>query len=337
MSDASGRFRIQVVSEMTGVPSPTLRAWERRYGIPTPARTASAYRLYSDRDVAMVRKLRDLCANGMSIAEAARVVKTSEDGAATLTAADGDPFVVASQRLVDAILSFDARAIEREVGRAQYLGAATAVFERVFSPVMRRVGDLWHEGRLSVAQEHLASTCMGDAVRAMARLTNPDDATRVVLLACFAEEDHLLPVYGAALRLASWGIATITLGVRTPPEAVEEAVRKLRPTGVGLSITNTLEAPRAAELLDGYARACEGVPWFVGGAGSASIAEFVTARGGLVVEGDVARARAPIERMLHDALRHVDAADAASSAPPPVSPSVPASPSVAVAREVHPA
>lgn len=292
-----------MVSEMTGVPSPTLRAWERRYGIPTPARTASAYRLYSDRDVAMVRKLRDLCANGMSIAEAARVVKTSEDGAAMLMAPDGDPFVVAAQRLIDAILAFDARSIEREVARAQYLGPSTAVFERVFSPVMRRVGELWREGQLSVAQEHLASSCIGDTVRAMARLTNPDDATRLVLLACFAEEDHVLPVYGVSLRLASWGIATITLGVRTPPEAVAEAVQRLRPTGVGLSLSRPLDERDAGPLVEAYARACDGVPWFVGGAGVDSIAQLVTARGGLVVEGDVALARSPIERMLHDAHR----------------------------------
>ncbi len=128
MSEATGRFRIQVVSELTGVPAPTLRAWERRYGIPTPARTASAYRLYSDHDVAMVRRLRDLCANGMSIAEAARMVKASEDGAATLETADGDPFTVATRRLLDAVLAFDTRAVEREVARAQYLGSAASVF-----------------------------------------------------------------------------------------------------------------------------------------------------------------------------------------------------------------
>lgn len=315
MSDASGRFRIQVVSEMTGVPSPTLRAWERRYGIPTPARTASAYRLYSDRDVAMVRKLRDLCANGMSIAEAARVVKTSEDGAAMLMAPDGDPFVVAAQRLIDAILAFDARSIEREVARAQYLGPSTAVFERVFSPVMRRVGELWREGQLSVAQEHLASSCIGDSVRAMSRLTNPDDATRLVLLACFADEDHALPVYGVSLRLASWGIATITLGVRTPPDAVAEAVQRLHPTGVGLSISRPLDESAAAPLVEAYAQACDGVPWFVGGVGVASIAHLVTARGGFVVEGDVAQARGAIERMLHDTHRSAAAEPLAAALP----------------------
>ena len=41
-----GPYRIHVVAEMTGIPAATLRAWERRYGIPSPERTASGYRLY---------------------------------------------------------------------------------------------------------------------------------------------------------------------------------------------------------------------------------------------------------------------------------------------------
>ena len=49
------RYRINAVAEMTGVPAPTLRAWERRYGIPRPGRSESSYRLYSDADVAEVR------------------------------------------------------------------------------------------------------------------------------------------------------------------------------------------------------------------------------------------------------------------------------------------
>ena len=310
MSEANGRFRIQVVSELTAVPAPTLRAWERRYGIPTPARTASAYRLYSDHDVAMVRRLRDLCANGMSIAEAARMVKASEDGAATLMGADGDPYEVAVRRLLDALGAFDARSLEREVARAQYLGSATTVFERVFSPVMRRVGEMWHAGTLSVAQEHIATTTVADTVRAMVRLTNPDNATYMVLLACFADEDHVLPVHGVALRLASWGISTVTLGVRTPPQAIADAVRQMSPAGVCLSLSTPLERDKGDELVDAYARACEATPWFVGGPGVASIAERVAARGGLVVDRDIATARAQIERALRQRVAQREREDA---------------------------
>src|SRR5690606_34905007 len=55
-----GRYRIQSVAEMTGVSAATLRAWERRYGVPTPRRSHAAYRLYSDQDVAIIRRVREL-------------------------------------------------------------------------------------------------------------------------------------------------------------------------------------------------------------------------------------------------------------------------------------
>src|SRR3954468_1327489 len=69
-----GPLRIHGMVELTGVAAPTLRAWERRYGVPEPARTASAYRLYSADDVAEVARMRDLCASGVAAAQAAEQV-----------------------------------------------------------------------------------------------------------------------------------------------------------------------------------------------------------------------------------------------------------------------
>jgi DNA-binding transcriptional MerR regulator len=68
------RYRINVVSEQTGVPEATLRAWERRYQVPKPERTPSGYRIYSRDDVAQVQQIRSLCEQGMSPAEAAKQV-----------------------------------------------------------------------------------------------------------------------------------------------------------------------------------------------------------------------------------------------------------------------
>jgi len=49
----------------------TLRAWERRYNILTPHRTASNYRLYSEQDIAMLRWLKSQVDSGMPISGAA--------------------------------------------------------------------------------------------------------------------------------------------------------------------------------------------------------------------------------------------------------------------------
>ncbi len=132
-------------------------------------------------------------------------------------------------------------------------------------------------------------------VRGMMRLTNPDPASHTIVLACFADEDHDLPLHGVALRLASWGVAHVSLGARTPPVGVADAVASLHPSAVGLSLTTPADLAAARALVTEYAAACGNTPWFVGGSGTAAIADAVRAAGGLPHRGRVRR-RAPRPR-----------------------------------------
>jgi len=302
MKDALGRYRINVVAELTGIPAATLRAWERRYGVPTPARTAAAYRLYTDSDVTELKRLRDLCASGMAIAEAARLVRADRDRPApAVPAPEVDlpaAFEVAVERIVDAVFNFDPEAIAREVSRGTYLGSAEDVFDKVLAPSLRRVGDLWHEGRISVAQEHLTSGIIEDSARALARLVQPSEPRWRVLLACVEDEDHVIGLHGVAIRIAGWGIRSVDLGARTPPQAVADAVQRLAPDGVALSMTVMHEAASRAAMIDAYAAACVGRPWFVGGAGVAPLADYIRARRGVALVGSLADHRAAVERAL---------------------------------------
>ncbi len=303
VQDDTGRYRIQVVAELTGVPAATLRAWERRHGIPQPSRTEAAYRLYSARDLEMVRQLRDLCANGVSISQAARMVQSAADAEA---AASGpterdrplDVYGEAAARILDAVRAYNVERVDEETARAAYLGPAATVYERVFSPLLRTIGELWHEGALSVAQEHLATNAVGAVTRGIARMVQPAGDLPMVLLACFEDEDHDLGMHGVSIRLASWGIRSVDLGARVPPKALADAVQRLNPNGVGLSLTFAPDVARARALADAYADVCEGLPWFVGGAAAPVVAPRVLLRGGIVVEGDLNTAKTEIERSL---------------------------------------
>src|SRR3954454_7562194 len=51
-----------------------LRAWETRYGIPVPERTAGGLRVYPEAELDRLRAMRDLVAEGMAPAEAAQGV-----------------------------------------------------------------------------------------------------------------------------------------------------------------------------------------------------------------------------------------------------------------------
>lgn len=281
MPSHRGKYRIQTVAEMTGVPAATLRAWERRYGIPAPERSNSSYRLFSDHDVAAIRRLKELCDDGMSPAEAARLVVRV--GEASNTPVDSDPYGRARETILAAIEDFDPVSVERAVRSAMFLGSASTVYQRVIAPTMRTVGDRWHDGSFSVAQEHMASEALGAVARDMLRLLDPAPAAPEAILACFADEDHSLPLYGVAFGLVQWGYRPVVLGAKTPPSAIRHAVESIQPALVALSVTVSPPAYRARELVDGYAEAVGSVPWIVGGPAAESMRELIEASGGLVV------------------------------------------------------
>ncbi len=306
---ASGPFRIRAVSELTGVPEPTLRAWERRYGIPKPERSASGYRLYAGSEVEQVRELKRLCGEGMAAAEAAKVVlghRSSAAASAPLVAphaaAASTPIVVphaaAVERILAAVRRFDDAELDRELRRLLFLGTTITILDEVVTPLLYEVGRLWHSGELSIAEEHLASQRIGTLLRDLVRLSPGALAERAVVLASFADDEHDLGLLAMALRFSGWGLRPVFLGARTPPGAIRSAVQAMRPALVALSVTQPPERSRARELVDDYASACGDVPWIVGGSGSSAITDLVGARGGAIAERGPAELRRSVRALI---------------------------------------
>ena len=70
-----GRLRIGELSRRVDVSPELLRAWESRYGLVRPERTAGGLRLYSDEDERRVREMKRQLDRGLAAAEAARLAK----------------------------------------------------------------------------------------------------------------------------------------------------------------------------------------------------------------------------------------------------------------------
>src|SRR6476619_281303 len=79
MLDAATVYTIGHAARLTGVPSATLRAWERRYGLVTPVRTEGGYRLYDDRGLQLLRAMGALVAAGWSPRHAAEHLRSAND------------------------------------------------------------------------------------------------------------------------------------------------------------------------------------------------------------------------------------------------------------------
>lgn len=277
-----GPFRIQVVAERAGVPAATLRAWERRYGVPSPARTTSSYRLYSVEDIERVRSMRQLCEGGMSASEAAKLVLATHP-VLQPSPPSGDVLDEVKQRILRAADDFDSERLDAELLRLAFSGDAITVHERVVSPLLVEVGHSWAEGSLNVAQEHFLSERLEAMLRNALTFLRPA-AGEPVFLACVSGEHHVLGLLGAALKLAGSGASPTLLGADTPPEAIAEVVARRRPRLVGLSVTRVPARPKT--LFEAYSAAMDGVPWMVGGEAAAELGPIVESAGGHVAHAD---------------------------------------------------
>jgi methanogenic corrinoid protein MtbC1 len=198
---------------------------------------------------------------------------------------------------VEAVTRFDEDALDRELRRLLLGGAALDDVDESVVPAMRRVGELWHDGELSIAHEHLATNHIGTFLRNVLRLGRRT-GTHKALLACFAEEQHEIGLLVVGTWLSAWGVQPVFLGRRVPPSAVADAVRALRPRLVTLSVTISPETSVASALLEEYAEACGDVPWLVGGAGAGPLLKRLPERAGHLAPGVRSEFKAVAARLL---------------------------------------
>lgn len=299
MADDVPKYRIRAVAEKTGIAAATLRAWERRYGIPEPARSTGRYRLYSDRDVDLVRRVARLCASGLRPAEAVKSAR--EATRPPPNAAAAADLALSAAQLVDvmvrAIATLDLDGLRAALDLAFSSGSAASAYDAVIAPALRRVGELWAKGELSIANEHAASQAIRERLSSLLRLVTPPAPAPRALLACFDEEQHDIGLLGFGLHVASWGFRPLYLGARVPPSALEHAIAQHAPAFVAISVVVPPEDANAPAIVSEIARACRAVPWLVGGPGAAVIAVLVRRYKGYMAPETHEQARALVVEM----------------------------------------
>ena len=237
-------YPIRAVSNLTGVSIDTLRAWERRYQVVTPQRDERG-RVYTERDIERLRLLRMAVEGGHSIG---RVATLSNEELHTrlgpLAAPTGNATEVAvsvaehpvsiSHSLVSAIGRLDYGEAERELSLAAAgLGPRELVY-RVALPLMRKVGEDWHRGQLSIAQEHMASALLRNLLGAIIPLYRRSSPTSHILLATPAGESHEFGILFSAILAVGGGLSIVYLGPNLPAEEIINAAKRTAPQAVVL-------------------------------------------------------------------------------------------------------
>jgi len=284
--DGSPVLRIGELSRRVGVSDHVLRAWESRYGLLQPVRSAGGYRLYSEADATRVRRMQAHLASGLSAAEAAGAVLGEDSGGGADLGRTAGPESAApaagqlSDALRQALDAFDEPAAQAALDRLVFDLSVTTVLRDVMLPYLTELGERWERGTASVAQEHFASNVIRGRLAGLARGWGNGHGPRAVL-ACPPGELHdlALMVFGIALNRNGWRIDY--LGMNTPVEELTRTVDARHPDLVVLAATRpeNLE-PHAAQLTVLARRS----PLALAGAGATP--EIAAAVGARLLTGD---------------------------------------------------
>lgn len=261
-------YPIRTVSNLTGVNAVTLRAWERRYGLVRPHRTAKGHRLYTQGDIDMIQEVVDLLGTGVSIGQVKSQIGRGRAAPANAPAEpDGDAWQGYQRRMVLAIERFDEPGLEAAYSEALALYPVDVVTERLVNPLLRTLGERWQGRRGGIAEEHFFATYLRNKLGARLHHLATQRARTRLLAACLPGEHHELGLLLFCLAAANHGFGFVILGADTPLDEVAHAQQQARCDGVVLS--GAVDA--TPEVLDGLRALAAGVdvPVLVGGQVSA--------------------------------------------------------------------
>jgi DNA-binding transcriptional MerR regulator len=252
------QLTIGEVSRLIGVPVPTLRSWELRYGVVQPQVTRGGHRRYRPQDVATLQALSTAVGRGIAPRTAAQALRTAHRR-------DGDLPVVLLERWLHAAERCDQNGIVEALDEAERDLGLEAAVDRLLVPALRELGQRWELGLVDVGVEHLATTAARRwiATRTVTPVRLP--GVGPVLLAAAAGNDHTVALEAFGMLLHCRGWPTRLLGASTPLPSLLSALRSTGATAVVVTAHQVSRRRTAVEAVAAV-HAEEGVDAFYAGA-----------------------------------------------------------------------
>jgi len=283
---APGLFPIRTVSELTGVNSITLRAWENRYGLIEPVRKASGHRLYTQEHIDLINRVVGLLDRGMRIGQVKAEIVSGSESQSTIGEEKQDNWRRYINGMIAAIIRFDEASLERIYADALSHYPVRSVTEKLLSPVLKEVGERWASGTGSIAEEHFFGFYLRNKLGARFHHRTQNQTGPKLLMACLPGDLHEVGLLLFALDASSHGFQTVLLGANMPLDEFPDAVKK---TGSdALVLSGTIEPggevikralPKLVEKLE--------VPVFIGGHVVTSNFDDLKKSGVLLIGSDI--------------------------------------------------
>jgi DNA-binding transcriptional MerR regulator len=276
-------YTIKQAAVQSGLSVAVLRAWERRYGVVHPIRTAAGYRLYDDAAVERLRTMRALIDRGWSPSSAAAalvagtaptlevVPRVNIGGEVTDSRRPATQVGIHETRtaFLDAAAALDTDGLERTLDEMFSGASFELVVERDVMPALRALGDEWAAGRLDIAAEHAASQAIGRRLAAAfqaAATARTDDGPVIVGLPPDARHELGALAFAVAARRA--GLPVLYLGADLPAHDWVTTARRTRARAAVIGVVTGADSDAALEVARAIGDAVPGIAIAFGGRGA---------------------------------------------------------------------
>lgn len=221
------------VARLLHVSEATVKRWAD-VGLLLPKKTVGGHRRFSIHSIARLRR-------EQGIAPAAQ----SPKGRAGKKMVPGR--LPSAETFSDLLLSDnEAEAAAQLIDAYLQNHTLATLFDTTITRAMHRVGDLWFQGTITIAEEHLATRVMLDALHKLRGIVVRREATGLKAICCGIEGDlHELPVHLAQMMIETEGWDTFNLGPNTPLFALRDMVVQKKPRLVCISARTIGDLDRA--------------------------------------------------------------------------------------------
>ena len=247
------KYTIKVVSERSGVRTVTLRAWERRYDLLEPKRLDNNYRLYSERDIEVIRWITNRLDDGLSISNAVLEYKNLRKNGLWPEALPsvlppepskipGYSTEVYAKKLFTSLTTRNEAEAKRIIDSVQSMFDLKVIFFEIFSPCLYEIGEAWYRGEIRIATEHYASAYIRGILLNLLQAFPIYSAAPTLLVGCGPEEFHEIASLMLAVLLRREGYQVEFLGQDLP---VDDLIFYAEDTGTDmiiLSVSSELSA-----------------------------------------------------------------------------------------------
>jgi len=286
-------FPIRTVSEITGVNSITLRAWERRYGLLVPHRTPKGHRLYTQDDIDLIHQAVELLNRGIAISQVKNhlLPKTVLKKKKQSKAVEEIPnvWIQYQQRILNAVVRFDSSALMQTYNEVLAIYPLDIVTTHLILPISRKLGERWEKTEGSIAEEHFFTQFLRNKIGARFHHQHSRQLGPKIIAACFPGEQHEIGLLIFCLAACEHGYDMVILGCDLPLSELNLVVKQTDADAIILSGTNKLTQDILKKDLPVLINAID-IPVFVGGNASVVSCDDILYTGAGVLGQDIQHA-----------------------------------------------